>query len=337
MKHLFLVHSNITDIVAQQIVKQYELPVEDVIFLLARNQHSNFKNKIKFPYSHFPIDSFKVSFFFWKNWRKLKNIDNWINELTAKQAFHFYTPQSGMNVFYLITSHPLCKGFSYIEEGLASYKRFKQIKNPKANSKLRDLLYYINFKGRSKSVKHFFDLDHPKLLDSYGLSELSFPDLKKKQIIEKPFKNNKLNTKAEAENILILGPYIEFGEIKKEILLEALGELFDWMFQIKIDALNIKFHPAQDESISINPILDLFSSYKNKINFNILEDHFILEKYAFENKVDFYIVISSLAIYANVSGNKVYSIAERIASKQSNYQKHIDSMPFFLHDIIEFI
>jgi hypothetical protein len=327
MKHLFYIHSNITELVARQVIEEEGYEEKDSLFLLARNHKSEFPNQIIFPYTHYPVDTFRVSFFFWKNRTKVTNLDRWLDKITEGKPFTYYTPQSGMNFFYLIISHINCKHYCYIEEGLCSYLREDELRSKKKELWIRDQLYNWNFKGRSPSVKHFYDLNHVKYLAAYGISEHSFPGLIKRKTLNLPFvKTNENNT---YEHVLVLGQYVEYGEMKKETLIAVIQYLLSHLIKNKITNLHIKYHPAQKEESSIGALTNLFTEYKSQINIILMGPNTVLENIAISTGASFYIISSSVGIYSAINGNNVYCLAKKVVEVESQFQKKIDSFPDF--------
>ncbi len=335
MKHLFYIHSHITELVARQVIEQEGYKEKDTLFLLSRNHQSEFPNQIVLPYTHYPVDSFRVSFLFWQNRKKLAGLDRWLNEIADGQAFVYYTPQSGMNLFYLIISHQHCKQYCYIEEGLCSYLPESELLSTKKESWLRDQLYNWNFKGRAPSVKHFYDLQHAKYFAAYGISEHSFPGLTKRKILDLPFV--KSNDKTTYEHVLVLGQYVEYEEMKKETLIEVIRYLLDYLYENKMTNLHVKYHPAQKEEISIGILTKLFKEYETKINVTLMAPSTVLENIAISTSASFYIVSSSLGIYSAITGNKVYCLAKKVVELEPHFQKKIDSFPGFLKSSLIYI
>ena len=335
MKHLFFVHSHITDIVARQIIKHEKYSEDQCLFLLDRNHKSEFLNQIKFPYTHFPIDSFGVSIWFWKNRIKVTKLDQWLSEITNGDFFTYYAPQSGMNYFHLIISHPKCQKYCYLEEGLCSYLKEDQLRNNKKAFFLRDILYGLNFKNRAPSVKHFFDLKNNKYKAAYGISEYSFPELPNRQILSLPFKHKKENQKYK--EVIVLGQYVEYREMTIETLLEVMQYLLGWLVKRDVKEVHVKFHPAQKREISIESLERLFQSYSTHLKVNLIAKEVVLENIAIATDANFYIISSSVGIYAAISGNKVFCLAKKVVALEPSFQKKIDSFPGFLNSQLIFI
>ncbi|MFK7810818.1 MAG: polysialyltransferase family glycosyltransferase [Saprospiraceae bacterium] len=334
MKYLFYIHSHITNLVAKQIVTEKQLPVVDCLFLLARNYKSDFENSIELPYTHYPVDSFGVEVLFWKNWAKINELDQWVKNKTDNQDYIFYTPQSGFNFFYLVVNHPKCKGFAYLEEGLCSYLEEKELRNPKKEFWLRDKWYELNYKGRSKSVKHFYDLKHTKYLGCFGISEYAFPGLPKKNKLNVPFVVK--NSKEHYEHVVILGQYVEYGEMTQSTLIKVMDDLFQCLVEKGIKRIHLKFHPVQEEEQSIKPIKKIIKKYDTQITVDLLGQNVVLENIAFSTDANFYIVSSSVGIYASIAGNKVYCLAKKVAALEPVFQKKIDSFPGFFQAELDY-
>ncbi len=335
MKHLFYVHSHIVNLVAKQMIKEERIMPEDCFFLLSRNYKSDFKNAIKLPYTHYPIDSFGVQILFWKNWTRLEELNLWIERITGGNSFMFYVPQSGFNFFYLMVNHPKCQGYAYLEEGLCSYLTEDKLRSNKKYFWLRDRWYDLNFKKKAPSVKHFYDLDHRKYKGAYGISENSFPNLPRKKVLGLPFIKSK--EKSVYKHIVVLGQYVEYGEMKQETLVEAMRYFCSWLIHKKITSVHVKFHPVQRDKDSILPLRSLFKSFLPDLEFVEMGPNAVLENIAISTDANFYIVSSSVGIYAGIGGNKVYCLAKKVVDLEPKFQEKIDSFPEFFKEKLIYI
>ncbi len=332
MKHLFYIHSSITFLVATKIVEG--LDKDNCIFLWGRNFQATTDIKHhKFPFVHLPKEYFSASIKFWETRKKVVEMDDWLAQITEGQDFFYYTPQSGTNFFYVLVENVSCKGYNYIEEGRGSYFTKKQLQNPKSNSLLRDALYQINFKGRSSSVKHFFDFDHPKFKTAYGLSQHTFPDLQDKVILDIPFQKKEFP--GNYEHILVPEPIVEFGIVSEATYQQTVVYFLEWAIQKKYTTIHVKYHPGQKKSIEL--MRAVYQQYKDQLTVIELPAEWSLEEMAVSTTANFVIITSSVGIYASLANRTVYSLAQQLVQLDATYQKAIDDLPDFFKKELIFI
>lgn len=277
-----------------------------------------------FPFKHLPKEDFSASLLPWKNWNKIRKLDEWLGSITDNQHFVFYTPQSGMNFFYILVSSHLCAGYCYLEEGRSSYFREAQMRNPKKSSVLKDLFYRTNFQGRSKSIKHFFDFEHVKFKTCYGISEHTFPDAPNKSIIQIPFQQK--NFSEEYHRILVPEPIVEFGIVSPENYRKLMIWFMEWAVKMGVLELHVKYHPGQQESVKI--MQEVFREFPT-ITIKEIDKTVSLEEIAVSTSADFFIITSSVGIYSLLAGRRVYSLAKQLVNLDGSYQKAIDDLPDF--------
>lgn len=326
-------HSSLTRLVSKQLISELKLEPKDCIFILDRGMKAEEEiYSIDMPYTLLPKESFSVSFSFWENWPKIKELDVWLKTLSKEDTFYFYKPQSGFNVFHLIISHPLCKGFYYIEEGRSSYRSSIEMQSSKQQSWLRDRLYSLNFKNRSKSVKHFFEAKHPQYLGAYGISEWTFPDLSNTHQLKLPFQ--KKDFKEAYQKILVLEPIVEFGMTSLEAFRYGIEQFLE--LHIKEGTLYFKYHPSQKEAQSIAAFKAVCDAFPN-INFKKIPSEVSLEEVAISTEAIFYIITSSVGLYASICGSEVYSIAKYIIDSDKDFQKSIEDLPAVFKDQLNYL
>src|SRR5215217_871201 len=125
MKHLFYIHSHITFLASIKSINFLKLDYTDCVFIIHRGKIDDYKfSKVKmveFIYNHHNIETYTISKKFWKNWKKLDKLDEFINIAISNNYFTFYTPHTYASFLALIVTHKKCKGYNIIEEGLGSY------------------------------------------------------------------------------------------------------------------------------------------------------------------------------------------------------------------------
>lgn len=155
MKHLFYIHSHITYHVSLEVIKHEKLDASDCVFMYGRKFQPLAAplgiEQVELPFTHHPINSFAVARKFWRGWNKLSDFDRFTQNLVGKNSFRLYTNQSGIDFIRLFISHRQCAGFSFLEEGMASYYSLKEMNTevgPAGNSTVFfKALLLLNFRG----------------------------------------------------------------------------------------------------------------------------------------------------------------------------------------------
>lgn len=332
MKHLFYIHSSITFLVATKIVAQ--LDKSDCVFLWGRNFKATTTIKhFEFPFVHLPKEYFSATLKFWETRKKVLEMDQWLNIVTEGHDFMYYTPQSGTNFFYVLIENNGCKGYNYIEEGRGSYFSKEQLDNKKKPSALRDILYRLNFKGRSPSVKHFFDFSHNKFKAAYGLSQHTFPDLQEKVILDIPFEKKEFA--GQFDYILVPEPLVEFGIVSAATYQQTIIYLMEWAIKKGLKIVHVKYHPGQKQTIEL--MREIYNQYKDQVTVEEIPSDWSLEEMAVSTAANFVIITSSVGIYASLANRTVFSLAEQVIKLDPTYQKAVDDLPDFFKKELIFI
>ena len=316
-----------------QIIEELKLNPEDCCFVLARGMKGpDGLASSDLPFVFFPKESFTVTFSFWENWTKVKELDAWLNKQAKGKDFYFYQPQSSFNIFQVINSHPLCKGFYYVEEGRSSYLTTLQLQSSSKTYFLRDWFYALNFKNRSKSLKHFFESQHPKYKGAYAISQWTFPDLPNKKQLGLPFKEKVFE---EAyQKILVLEPLLEYGMLKETAWSYGLEQFLK--NHVQAETIHYKFHPSQKKEQSIAAFETVCKAFP-EINFEQISAEVSLEEVAVSTQAEFYVITSSVGLYAMVCGRSVYSIARYMKESDPGFQKTIDELPRVYKEELKFL
>ena len=122
MKHVFLLHSSITFLVAEGVREHRGIPSEDAIYLLSRGDTPPpcETRVVPVEFSHNP-ESFPTAQIPILSWGRLAEFDRWLDEVVERSDYELYLPQTGQRFMRLLMTHPGCRAVALIEEGLASY------------------------------------------------------------------------------------------------------------------------------------------------------------------------------------------------------------------------
>ncbi|MFT2007506.1 polysialyltransferase family glycosyltransferase [Pontibacter sp. 13R65] len=347
MKHLFYIHSYITYYVSLEIVKYKEIPFPDCVFMYGRgfepSTNSKAGTEVHLPYHHYPHNTFFLERQFWKSWSKLRKFDAFLFKLNNGDKFHLYTNQTGLDFIKLILSHAKCQGYSLIEEGLYSYYTFdiinKVICPPVGRrSMFYELLIRANFGRRLKQKRYFMESGYEAV---YGIHPKAFPGFRNRHILPFPFGTVADESSTNKQAVLILDSLLDYGVIREKVFLNALQKALDYFAKYGIERLYIKFHPKQyrnpDRLAQLKKVL---STSKKAIAISEIGQKQSLELLAADASIknlDFYVFLSSAALYATLCGRNAYSFAYFIAEEDPGFLDRINTVPQIFKDLVNFI
>lgn len=331
MKHVFFVHSYITDLVARRVVEVEHLSPQDVVFLNARNFTS-----LNLPYRRADVSLLaKVKGSLPRRilvgWREVKARDRQLLRLTGGAAFHLYTPQTMERYIQVIRSHAGCAGFSYLEEGLNSYCTRAEIErtHPPTEPRFREKL---GFRFRVRESR-FFEDGYTRV---YGVSSEVFPDLSNRVVLTDVFSKTRDEQFAEIENILALDALTVHRRIRLKSLLAAITRLAAFLHSERITTIHYKLHPAQDagtEGVAIQAALR-----EGGVRAVQLPDHVCLEELANARPgIRYFVNLSSVGLYAAIMGCRVFSYASWVAQAEPGFATYIELTPRVFKDKVEFL
>ncbi len=335
MKHLFLVHSPITFLVTQQLLKTEALPKEDCIILLSRN--FKLPGTTRLQTAAIPADKAGNSDRIWsglhllRTRRQIRYYDQWLNSL-VNEAFYFYTPHTASDLENLIISHEHCKGYYIIEEGIGSYRAtepfpFKGWRGGalKALQAACPRLY--------TAKASFCNTRHPKFTGGYGIGKGVFPHAAsgKVKILPLPFTAVKLAHEVQA---VIVIDYLQGlgdalgNEAYTEVLRQTAGQL---AASGRYRAIAYKFHPSHyiGRQEFIGQVRRLFqqTAAQHNITIDELPQEVLLENVAYSYHPDFYGLFSSALFYAAVIGCKTYGMNRLLLQADPQYKHYWDKLP----------
>ncbi len=319
MKHLFLIHSSITLLVARQVIKEEGLKEEACCLVYYRNFNipDGAKEKVAaLPFEFFPNDALQVRLAFWKNRGNIKVLDAFVRNICGGDKFQLYAPHTNMNASYLIMTHQDCVGLNYIEEGLLSnIEASLQFKANKKHLWLKNILYRLNYGNRNVCVKPFFEINHKKYQKAYGLSQNAFPDLNNVVQLELPF--NFLPEFQSMEHLLVPSCEVEWGFCTEETYRKGMRLLLQKIVEKGGVAIAVKWHPqAKEKSIAI--FNQLFTEFPS-LDVNILDASAILEDVIFSSRATVYTTTSSVGYYAYLCGSEVFSASKYMSTLETKY------------------
>lgn len=341
MLHIFWVHSHITYLVSKKIISIQNILVGNCIFLLSRGYEIDdseiFTIESPFYLNRQNEDLSKTIFFegqILKTRKRIKQAQSFLYEITGKKTFLFYACHNHNDMVSVITSSKYCKGFFYIEEGLASYLEV----HPRKLNLFRQFFkcffpIYRNFYKalRVSANPSFFNINHPKFLKAYGISDKTFYWLKPEQrtTIGLPFV--RISNKPKYDAIIVFDGLVVSHLIKEETQYHIIEDyIFPFLRKKNYKQIGYKLHPEQYSREEAIQIRKLFNKIKNNCFVQELNSKEILENYAYSFHSDIICFMTSTAVYASFCGSKVYSFLPYISKIEPNADvaKWVEKIPY---------
>lgn len=339
MKHIFVIHSNITYLISLAVVQRENFEIEDVLFI-SDGYTCN---------GPIPVTSVKVE----SNRDILKKspcryarllfnphgeLYMAINAFLKGDSFIAYVPVLHL-IKKLVLLHPRCVQFHFIEEGLASYYASMTLEDyacvhpdgwfyPKGLKGIKSRLHiaYKEFCFKTRKIEsipiQYMNHDAPGR-KFYTFSETAYTSVQYGEKVIIPI-NSIMNSYSFEDISDVSNSYIWIGDPDvenqhgKQIFTACLKErLFP---HIKENMLYIRFHYRESE---IQRKDFLFLLEKNNIRYKIIDDSQIMELVFLKSKeCKCFGIGSTLLMYASIFGHKCYSIAEGIP----NYRENLDAV-----------
>lgn len=333
MKHVFYVHSAITYLVAMRVIAYEQLQPNECVLLLSRGFIPPASNTVQvrvFPFVNYPNSSFAVTWRVWSLWHKIDTLDRLLDEATHAQPFVLYVPHAAMTYFYLMVSHPLCRGYSFIEEGTLSYYPPHHSLSRNTNVWWKRWAYWFLYKQRGvPPVKPFFRLDLPTYRHAYGMTEHTFPQFGGRRTIGLVFSPQIGLYPANIHHVLVFDALVEYGIVPIHTVQYALTQLMQYLQHTHPSStLHIKFHPEQHRQPQAKAQWLAFFAQYPAVSIEELATTVVLEDLAASCPTcTFYVWVSSVGLYAALAGNPVYSLAGYVADQYPQFQHTLHSLP----------
>lgn len=321
MKHVFIIHSNITEILMEMIIQHQNLNAKDIIIFY----HRNYSPQCQYKTARLPKckNQSILRIFLW-----LIGINHII-----KSNYTVYLPQSSVLEFGLFIINKKCKGYHYTEEGLASYMEKKLSLNSYStrifsryvitnNIYFFHPLFFDHRDFQDLIIKcNFFYFQHRKYQGSFALSEKSFK-IDEKRILLNPLSHHyaKVGSNKKYDCIITFDAAVIYNIINLEDSFKILkDDIYPFIQKKGYSSVAYKLHP---EHFSTPPIAkkeaELIRRLMRDKNIEELDKNFPLENYFISHiETDVIIYYSSAGYYASLFGCKVYSVYSKLCQLSS--------------------
>ena len=318
MKHIFIIHSNISYLASLGVICKERIPNKNVIFIAKKYSnewgpipiHNIGIRTMKDLFRH-PIDVLAPIY----------SIDKHINKLCENEKYIAYV-DAVTSLQQIIITNKNCVNFHYIEEGLSVYREkiyfqslFEQFSKERSfrNNKIRYILSDIiailkGFSLKMQALPYIYNACF-NCIDKkfYGFSENSFYRANNLEIISLKQVKDSFNwtKKYDLDNCHIwLGlSFTESDGIRMDSYIDAIRNgCINKLIDDNINKIFVKFHPVESEE-SKKCTMELFETYN--INVEILPNNLFLEiELLLTQNVTLWSVDTSIFLYAADMGHQ---------------------------------
>lgn len=324
MKHVFIIHSNITYLISCQVIKDKKIDDKDVVFLL----HRNYKLPQTCIFKKLLLHN---EFVFTKNFiLNYLNLKLWKSKLnkSINGYFHAYLPHTFIPKFAMIVDSNKCLRYSYIEEGLAAYNEKNMVRiNYSCWQNFKNNLRYASQRlvNLLKNHKHF-TFNDDKYSASFVVNDQALLGAPNRVKISLNFDNNDI--RQDFDCVIVFDAISIFGIINKVKTFELLTDkIIPHIKNSKYKRVAFKLHPEHYYSeVGVMEAVVLREILKSHLEDVLeLDRNFILEQYLYSSRAVVYTYVSSLGFYAAIWGNSAYGLYNEISKLNNafNIPNHI--------------
>lgn len=344
MKHLFLIKSWITYLVARAILRQEGIDRSDAVLLAVRGFDVEDPGVavVPLPYGPgegepFPKLTKGGVLNYLQTLPRLARFDRFIAKATAGRPFHYYSTNTRQRYNRVITTHPNCRGFSFVECGLISYRSKSEIETiyPSRSAKGRDRTYYRNRIG----AKSYYDEGYEHV---YGVGALAFPGFERRvelaDVFRAPEDSSLPGDFEQIETVLVFDGLSAHRLISLSSVIGATERVFDHLRERGVRRVHYKLHPAQVHAGEDGELETAIRRFAKDIALERLADSVVLEELAHARpRVEFYVNVSSVALYAAQAGSRVWSYARYVAQFEPGFDATIEALPASWRSTVTFL
>lgn len=305
IKHIFIVHSNITLLAFLAVKNTCNLSARDIIVVRFRGYNhpliecyeSYYFNKIEIKFSFLT--------WFFKLQKLIKKVDDFIGSLGISY-YNLYLPHSNSFTYQAFSSHRNCLSFSYIEEGTLAYTSKKRTKD------LNYFFYKLITSSRLYGVSYpDFILPNYKELFAFSKDAFKFDNKKKVVLNLRELKVSNYNFQIKDKSVVAVLDSTDISMLPSFDTI--LCNIKDILKRNNLYNVAFKFHPqhykdnlVNDRILKIEQKFKIIDNNKNNVKVTILDPSVILEL-EFLHAKDILLLYgrSSLSLYIPKSHSKL--------------------------------
>lgn len=258
--------------------------------------------------------------------RHIRAFEEHIAALTGGRTYDCLLHHSTDPFSQLLSGHPLCRKFFYIEEGLTALiggplGRGKPRPTKQLLWRLKSSLFYA---GRIDKYRAFFDLQAANYGGVYALSRNAFKDYPGR--VQLPTASLVANVPAPAEVVIFLDSHYFRGNCAADDYLLALTGCLSTILDHRATAA-IKFHPAECDVQRKARIMQAVAALAQVADLRELPPDFIGERMACAPDTKVVVGTTSLGLFLAEQGGQTFTFAPRLATSSDRYARLLRQLP----------
>jgi hypothetical protein len=258
--------------------------------------------------------------------KKIGKFNRRVDEIVGGEPFDCFIHHSMAPFSQVLTAHPLCRRYFYLEEGVTAmvggqFGRTKKRWLKRTLWKIRSQLF---FGGIVDKYRPFFDVNDPKYGGVCALSQAAFADFPNR--IQLPFKELAATVPVPAEAMVFVDSQHILGNCTTDEYLTALKDALTAVLPSPT-TVAIKFHPAEKDPARRSRFIGEISALPCVSSLVELPLDYVAERMAFDPSTKIFIGTSSLGFYTGERGFQTYTFAPRIAAASPKFAAVMEAFP----------
>jgi hypothetical protein len=335
MKHVFFVHSHITNLVSRAIVRHRGIQAQEVLFVRSRGYEPPSRD---YAQVDFPVMDERLV--------PTRHLGRWLHERRSlarfvdqvgTEDFVWYLPHTAFLFFKTFISHPRCLGFNLIEEGMGSYHPPGVLDGLRqAQARARPVNWRARF-VRWVGLEPRLVFADPRYMAAYGCTEDAFPGFPRK--VRVSIDEPAARAPVEAiETVVVFDAVLEQALAGPEAFFQCVDELVQLLAGQQRGRVFFKLHPQQYvDTRHVGHLRQSLAGNVHGLHFIELPADFCLEQLAQSGRTDFFVFTSSVGIYAAQAGCRVFSMARRVAELDARYRLVLEGVPAAIRSKMQFL
>jgi hypothetical protein len=258
--------------------------------------------------------------------REIRDFLDYITDLAGGKPFDCFIHHSSNAFSQLLTSHPLCRRYFYIEEGITAILG-RQFGRPAARPFKRLLSSFRNtlfFGGQVDKYGPFFNTAHPKYGGACAFSSCAFRSMPHR--IALPAHELGSTVPVSAAVVVFLDSQYIIGNCPAEDYIRAMAESLRTLIS-STGRVAVKFHPLERDEARRQRILETIRSLPHVEEVTVLPPDFIGERMEQRPGTKVLVGTSSLGFYTGERGFETYTFAMRLAAASPKFSAIMSQFP----------
>ncbi len=258
-----------------------------------------------------------------------KVIDEFYAEITALVAgetYDCFIHHSTDPFSQLLSSHPLCRSYHYIEEGFTALigGRFGRPKEHPVKEFIWNIKSWLFYQGLINRSRPFFDTSGPKYGHAYALSTDAFSGFPGR--VQLPFNGMTTELVVPAMVNIFLDSQYLVGNCTADDYAQSLIACLAGVVEFR-SSVAIKFHPNERDKQRKAEIIAMIGSLDNVSSVVELPQTFVGERMSFNPQSKIVVGTTALGYYLGERGFETYSFSRRIAVKSPRFARVMAQIP----------